>query len=396
MLKKEDLFGLRNYATVKLTTDCNLKCSYCYQNQKEKNNNLEFINEDSFKKILEKCENEFFKNESFHLTLIGGEITVFEINLLNCLELLKHKSKIISTLTIVTNGTLISENFISSINDLKKFLNIRIIISRDIIKEEHDKHRIKKNGEKTYDLITENILKLKKNNIEYTISSVFNFDYNFENYINLIDEDTNIIGEYSLNFNKEKIEYNKILCQSLKKYFISILNEEISDYKDIGFNGLHLKHLKDVLFRKEFGITMCDIGNLYSFLPNGDILSCHQFCSMEESNTKLVGVGNIYDSKKIKNYFKTYSDLKKSEMACYKCDLIGCCQGSCSRVSGDFKCIPWRKIQALEIFNCWKEIISIEDFLNKYNNYLKKNFNDSIVEDNKMIFDKKIKELFLK
>lgn len=155
---------------VKVTTECNLNCTYCSEGDKisihlKKDYLFKLV--DELPSLLEKL-NETTVEFLWH----GGEPLVVGVDYLS--EVMDYINSKLSNYDIKflvqTNGTLINEEWI----DVFKRYHIGVGISLDGFKELHDLNRRFKNNEPTFDLVMKNIKKLKAAGINVGTLMVLN------------------------------------------------------------------------------------------------------------------------------------------------------------------------------------------------------------------------------
>lgn len=125
---------------IELTTDCNLKCSYCYRNAGEikKNNQLKT---DKLFKILDSLHNVGLQS----IELTGGEPTLHP----DFIEIMNFCAKKFAIIGLLTNGTLITEELALKMLDFKEKMVISISLDAHT-SEIHDQRRgVKGSFEKT-------------------------------------------------------------------------------------------------------------------------------------------------------------------------------------------------------------------------------------------------------
>jgi len=213
------------------TTNCQLKCSYCYEEGIDYSKKLELQMCDN---IVSWCKSYVEAHpylEKLRIILYGGEPLLnkkaIRYILPQLYEIAKGKEMEFET-QIVTNGVLLD---INTAFFLKEHEVGRIQITLDGPKNVHDKRRMRKNGKGTFELIFENILRILESQIIDKVSLRINFDRDNVNYIpellNLLSE-KNLQSRLELSFgiitsivNKE--EQAEKMNAHIKKH---ILNEE--------------------------------------------------------------------------------------------------------------------------------------------------------------------------
>ncbi|AEX85907.1 radical SAM additional 4Fe4S-binding domain protein [Marinitoga piezophila KA3] len=211
------------HLTITMTTNCNFNCKYCYQSQAKEIsqkpfqiNNIKKQTIDSIimlvkEKIKEK------KPKIFSVTFWGGEPLLEKNKILKISKNIKNiceKENIEYDAFIITNGYLLNE---TTIKELKKAGVGKLIITLDGTEEEHNKLRILKNGNGTFEKIYENIKKASKEIFVKIRINVFPHNVNsIKRLIDKISED-NLKVEIDLR-QGEMADNNKLKSFTLKEF----------------------------------------------------------------------------------------------------------------------------------------------------------------------------------
>ena len=158
---------------LQVTQQCNLRCKYCaysgnYYNRSHTSNRMDF---ETAKKAIDFYLKRSEKADQLVLSFYGGEpLLEFEL-IKKCVSYIlqrKGDKKILFTMT--TNGTLMTEDVIEF---LVKY-EFNLMISLDGDKKSHDINRRFKTGKGSFDIILENVSRLKAYNEEYYSKVLFN------------------------------------------------------------------------------------------------------------------------------------------------------------------------------------------------------------------------------
>lgn len=153
-----------------LTNECTLDCSYCYIHKCKGKMSLSTAKA-AIHKILNTCR----KNNCDQLVIrfAGGE-PMMEFDMLKQIVKYVHsvRGKIDARFSILTNGTIVNEEFINFV----KSENIRLGISLDGIGKYNDKNRYFISGKGSYDCVITNIQKLLDAGIKPGIMLTVNSD----------------------------------------------------------------------------------------------------------------------------------------------------------------------------------------------------------------------------
>ena len=152
---------------LEVTSKCNLHCPHCYNDSNQKNN--EEMDKNKISRIIEQCR----INEVENISFSGGEPFLWD-SLLYSLN--KAKESNFSSISIVSNGTIVTNNLIKSILDIVERESFFVQLSLDgSSPKEHDAIR----GIGAYDKLLKTVAILYQNNINYYFHSVLhNRNYN--------------------------------------------------------------------------------------------------------------------------------------------------------------------------------------------------------------------------
>ena len=343
-----------------LTDDCNLKCSYCFEHNKQatymKSKDIPVII--SFmKKYLN--EDFLFNNKEITISFNGGEAMMNFSVLKELYFELKNNFNNITYYTISTNLTLLDDEKLEFLyrNEIVPHISI------DGVKKIHNLYRIYRSGKGTFDDIYANILKIRNKYPEWNCSYTMTFTPQtvnklFEGFMMLRNLGITRIGVAPvLDLEWEEKDY-KILKRELKK----IKDEIIKSYNEN--KKIYFKMLHEAINNSIKGITDCGICNdLIVILPTGEILPCPSFIGL--SDYKEFVVGNING---FLNYDLITKLIKKENLdleECKECVLLSRCQNKCPainyRVHKDINIIPANYCRVNQI--CLLEADTIVDHL---------------------------------
>lgn len=173
----EEMFKYPNSYVIKLSTNCNLKCRYCYMGSDHKSH--KDMDSKLFVNILDQIKD---ITEKFTIYLHGGE-PCLRLDLIEVLANWIKRNEMQDAVTIMlqTNGTLINQKLI----ELIKQLNINIGISVDGISDDTNNARVYKDNLPSTNTVLRNIEKLKENDISLGIFSVLT-TYNAKHMLKMV------------------------------------------------------------------------------------------------------------------------------------------------------------------------------------------------------------------
>ena len=346
--------------TFQVTDDCNLCCSYCYQ-QNKGHHKMPF-------EVAKKFIDYVFKNRTIEgspfcdkdvrgltLEFIGGE-PLLEIDLIDqiCeyfetkLNEIPYDSpwQLFHIYNICSNGVLYFTPAVQKF--IKKYNNLLSLnITLDGCKELHDKCRLFPNGQGSYDLAIAAALDAKKlgfNSTKITFSPS-NVNYVYQGLTNIMS-----LGFKDIYANCvfEDVWHNiddiKLYYQELKKVAEWIKDNDYNNKIFFRiFNPYNYKKLPDY----ELDTQWCGTtASMYALDYKGDIYSCLRFMesSLGDDVPPLIlgnvdrGIATLPQEKKILKEFEGYTKRNISEEKCLKCPIeSGCawCAGCSYQMTGD-------------------------------------------------------------
>ncbi|OXZ38067.1 radical SAM/SPASM domain-containing protein [Finegoldia magna] len=306
--------------TIYLTTDCNFKCKYCYENYRDSFK----LNKITADKIIKFIENNF-SSDTITISFMGGEpllnkelIYYFIENLEKKIDYRKIKY------SITTNCSLISDDVVNLFK-IKKF---EVKCSIDGNKYTHNKNRISKNNYDCYDFIIKHIKSMLLEGIDISIrmtvtnNTIEDLSKNIEYFYNLGVRKISIIFDVFMKINSFEKKLIKNELNKIKKFYLKkIMDRDKLNIAQI--DGKFINLLSD--FGKHF--TMCDAGvtNL-KIMPDGNIYPCGFVTDMPYCK-----LGNIDNNKYKyeKNLGKSlaYNLYDNNQKKCNDCEYINFCLG---------------------------------------------------------------------
>lgn len=306
-------------------SNCNLRCTYCFDGYKSERNIYEF---DKYKMNIDIIPDlfNFFdkasKNE-FEVVLFGGEPLLnwnfFEFFVIESKKRFGNRI----TISTVTNGTLLNSSKI----DFITHHNIGVLFSLDGIKESN-MNRINKNGDPSWESAVKNLPELisKSINKKIQISMVIN-----KNNYHLLYESYSFLSKLNVQvqllFNYHEY-FDDYIIESIEKDLFKIIENNID--LPIFFKKVMSKnYLKDNSY--------CgSANNTISINYLGDLYFCHQFIPVLSDKKGKYIYGNIHEGYTNENILKIFNErtsfniLKENkEMKCNTCEANYWCKGGC-------------------------------------------------------------------
>lgn len=317
---------------VKLTTRCNLKCSYCSEGDKAP----ETLDMLVLKKLIDEIPEILNKYKQKDITLLwhGGEPLLLGKAYLT--EAMQYAEKKLFNyrvrFSIQTNGTLIDNEWI----DIFKQFDVGVGVSLDGYKEIHDINRMEPDGTPTFDKIMSNIILLQNNGINVGTLMVLNTMSNIN-----IEKLWNLIKTYNLNIKIHPVipcgraannKYEKQIYDNyvniLKELYKLYINEdetiEIEPLNETINAILKLSPMRECSFNGTCG------QNFICLYPDGAI----GFCGRSSHDKNFVygylqecRLIDLYESAFAEKVRKRQSFLKDND--CKNCTYWNLCYGGC-------------------------------------------------------------------
>ena len=340
MIQNNSLLDVNSHLdlTIQPTANCQLGCHYCAQ-EHSKNNMNNDVYARTLERVTSKLESKKFKNLS--VTWYGGEP-------LNALSQLKKISTGIIELfkinnveydgSIITNGLSLKPNIFKDL-----YLNHNVLhyqITLDGTAEHHDKRRITKKGEHTFNIIFKNIIDIinldcYQEKVKEPILIRTNID---KTNLNSIKDLVDLFAENDAQ-GKIQFSFAPIVDWGDKKYG-TIDGFTKRDFADIEIDLLLYAHQKGFLIdtslvpKREFMPCMVVAKDSEVFDAFGNVYPCYEFTYTPAYNEDKHKIGNLLDKNFIPNDLATtrnwYNDIRKEDFAnCNKCELLPVCGGGC-------------------------------------------------------------------
>ena len=330
---------------------CNLDCKYCFYLEKE---NL-YPDKSDFAMSYDVLESfikqkiEIHNVDQVNFARQGGEPTLLGIDFFKKIVELQKKysnGKRIEN-GFQTNGILLNDEWCSFFSEN----NFLIGLSIDGPKELHDKYRVYKGGQPTFDRVMRGIQFLKKHDVEFNTLTVVNKEnsyyplkvYNFlkeagSGYMQFIPDVERVSENEQLklvlpgykgdaevtNWSVESLQYGNFLCE--------IFDEWVR--KDV---GKYFVQIFDVALESWLGIqqSLCvfneTCGRALAIEHNGDLYSCDHYVYPENKLGNIIEQpleSLIYSEQQVK-----FGKDKKDTLPkyCLNCEVKFACNGECPK-----------------------------------------------------------------
>lgn len=209
---------------IKVSNDCNMNCTYCYNNK--------YIDNNHPKPNFELIHNIIDKNKTItRFMFLGGEPLIYKKEIIKLLEHIRNDANYISV-HFITNGTI----YIKELKEYKEIIS-GIQISIDGWKDINDENRIFKNKKGSYDTILNNIYRYHEDGFKVNLESVIANPKRWGKNVNKLIEDLPKDANITMGISAIRFERNiKIIYQIKTILKIIKIDKKIKNkYKNINF-----------------------------------------------------------------------------------------------------------------------------------------------------------------
>lgn len=308
------------------TLACNFRCTYCFEAGNQYPNIQ--MSEDVMDAVLKLIEDKLNINGNLNISWFGGEpllsFDVIEKMQVKILEIVERK-KLNFGSAIITNGYLLSKEISDKLVALKiNFAQITI----DGPKEIHDQKRVLINGQGTFDVLVNNILKANENlNISIRVNVQKDNISMLENFI-----------DYLVNIGIGKSKNIKVYFAVVKDY--SAVNSSISSNcfsvkefakEEVALNKIAYQKGLNINYRINPNITVCGSLSPKSLViePDGKIQKCWETVGDDEKSVGNLLLPNTSTPKNVKNLSQWYAWSDFDSVKCRECNILPICMGGC-------------------------------------------------------------------
>lgn len=310
-------FSSKTYVLILNTTlDCNLNCWYCY----EKHPKESYMTIEMVERILKHINliSKITNFEILDLTFFGGEPLMNYKAISTLLDKVQQQAKENNfkiALTVVSNGTLVSERYI----DLFKPFSTRFQITIDGDKEMHNSIRKFKNENQhsSYERILNNLKLLNNADADFIFTLRINYDDRVLSNIDSLIKDLSFMDR-----RKAVITLQKVWQCNDEQIDIQLLFNVIDTINKAGFclNSFRFKHT----------FACCNTDNFGQAIINydGSVYKCTARDFDEKArHGYLNSLGIIeWDTELMKKRLSL-----KIPNKCQNCEFLPCCPGICTQ-----------------------------------------------------------------
>lgn len=332
-----------------LTTNCNLRCNYCFENSKKNENNFFDIDLGENKYLIKndfKLENAIFiidsimsiyPQDNIQINFLGGE-PLLKFNLIK--NIVKYCSDNYSdkvNYSITTNATLFNEEILG----FMLYYKFNVKFSIDGCFKSNDINRKDIFGENSSIMIRKNLKYIKSfmkrskslSQIKYIVCN---------NNVNMFYESMSFLSTFNIPISFE-INYEEKWNQEGINIFIYELNKYLQRYKELKKDGAVCIEIESIIYSlaKNEKYKYCLAGEeLFTFLPNGDYYPCARFISIDKFK-----IGNIF-----KDGFKL--PINSIYLSTESCNTVCCIKNSCNNECKFINYLYTKDFNKTSKFNC--------------------------------------------
>ncbi|WP_058303557.1 radical SAM/SPASM domain-containing protein [Gorillibacterium timonense] len=319
-----------NYVTFHITEKCNMACTYCFEKDKSsKTSNLGVTR--GLIDLIEKHQ-----PEVFNIRFIGGE-PLTELDFLeDSIRLIEGevKKRGISTkiqYNLFTNATIINQRAL----DLIRTYKIVVICSMDCCQSIHDKYRVYRNGQGTFQTVVENILRLKQALPEQRIlcRAVYTDDISL---IEIVDELERLdFDEISVGIpflpDDSELALTREKTEQMKARILEFTQESIRRIERKDFSWMRIVPITRMISflgrqKNILSNRACLAGcSQFAISPDGELYPCHMFVGYDQF--KLGNLNEGVTNLDLQTAFLNYST--ENAPACQSCPIQYLCIGNC-------------------------------------------------------------------
>ena len=312
-----------------LNETCNIKCKYCrYMNKLPSNFQGTILDVNKGKQQIQRfLTKSDFVDQRKTIVFFGTEVLLHKDILKELIEYVRDidaECGLKSTeLILFTNGTLLTEKIILVLKEN----HVVPIISIDGWKELHDKARVNRNGEGTFNLIVNNCNAMKEHGLRFGISLAVG-EHN-------IDYLPQIIEYFSKQFDPINIGINPMEINQVDQreiFFEKFINQGIESFKiarELNISIPQIMRRIRPFVEKKQRIKECPTcGGSIRVYPTGKIGTCSHFVAVNQHcMTESEFMNENFEQHEV---IQTWSHRTQFQInQCQTCEAIGLCGGGC-------------------------------------------------------------------
>ena len=353
-------------AMLVLTHRCNLRCRYCFVNQKPESMSLETAF-DAVRFLIHNAEQ---SGDVPQINFFGGEpMLMWDSIIVPLTTWIRSEYKKPFQIGMTSNGTLLNDDRIQFLKDYR----INLLFSIDGAKPTQDYNRPYHNGKGSFDSLADIIPKVASNFRSATFRSTVippTCHHVFENIMFAKESGFNHFYIVPNVFEKWTEEHKIILKGELDKYVDYYIDEYHNARTPIAFSTLEdafldIKRINGAITANQYRtLTQCSAcgkcglgaGRYASIHPDGNIYGCQEMTSIGGSDN-IFYIGNIYtgvENDRRVSLMNLFDSTPATGSNCNTCKYNRVCTGGCVAnnylINGSLSVNP-------DMFCWWQQIV---------------------------------------
>ncbi|WP_055108608.1 radical SAM/SPASM domain-containing protein [Paenibacillus ihumii] len=383
-----------NSITFQMSQNCNLRCSYCpysnngiYENRTHLAKNIKW---ETIKKGIDFLITHSKDVDHLHVAFYGGEPLIAKDLVISTMEytLNRVNGKDIS-FGMTTNATLLDDEFAKAACNY----NLTIMVSLDGPKEIHDKNRSYASGRGSYDVLYQNIKRIKEKYPQLyerlKFNAVISPGSNYRQIFDFFRSNQDIVDPSKVSFNTLSLNYTDSSFGYEEDYFAERNYETLKAYLillgklKIEPISYHKTDIETIFSFKEFFTPIKDTSSVAhpsgTCIPglkklfvdvNGDFFPCERI----NENSTFMRMGNVEQGFEIDKVREILNVGSVTEEHCKDCWAFHCCSlcpastdnGKNERYSQSYKLSKCNRVRATALENL-KNYTMLREFKYQFN-----------------------------
>lgn len=350
-------------ATILLTMECNLRCTYCFQGHDNRSIAIDINKADSIVEFLTKMA---MLKRSKHIAVIlfGGEPLVnidMGYYILSKVKAFCEENGMTYSSSIITNGTLLSQDIINKLSDF----NCQMIqITLDGMKSIHDQRRMYQSGKGSFDETINALLLLKESKKIHTVVRLNIDKINIKEIYHLLE----FIGKNHIDLTDFRVDFGIVRGETTgsAEYSSNCFRDDeigniLYDLWDFAEEQGFKYNIKPMRKNMYCGLYS---DNQFTIAPNGDVYKCWEHVGEEEHVMGKIDKNGNFTNLTYAFYDWMSTDPLKNDI-CKNCVYLPVCGGGCGVLS-------YNKSGSYHSNGCFKVKGTIEKQVLKYVENLEK------------------------
>ncbi len=321
--------------TIVPTSDCNFRCSYCYEKEILRPVTMDRETQDA---LIKYVEEHVMAEGTLLVCWYGGEpllaLDIIE-ELTGKMRQICEKKGVTYNADMITNGYLLTEENALRLTECGVS---KIQITLDGDRNNHDKRRFLRGGKGTFDVIWKNIVNLKQFGEQLTVSVRVNVDGN----------NPSALREISQKVQQEGLE------TMVRVYPGRVMDSERCYHEEVCFKSDEFALLEQEFYCEESGylpsvypqpqknVCMADLVNSFLIDADGYMYKCYKDIGKRERAIRNVKSNQMLNESLLHRYV-LYEPAE--DEVCGECKFLPLCQGGCpyERINGKNQCTYLKK-----------------------------------------------------